>query len=129
MVSWNPPRPAAEAVPASVRVVTIVASGPWRGQVTITSASAVRRLAALVNSLPAATDAGDNMSMACPMGTGFTLTFSAAVGGRPVAVADGPAECGVVHFTLNGKDEPDLQAPDSYRTAVLQIAGLHWRLG
>jgi hypothetical protein len=115
-----------------VRVVTIAASGPWRGNpgpVTITSAPAVRRLAALVNSLPAATVAGDNMSMPCPMGTGFTLTFRAAAGGAPVAVADGPAECGVVHFTLNGKDLPDLQPPDSYRAAVLRLAGLHWQLG
>jgi len=132
MVSWAPPRTPAEVIPASVRVVTIAASGPWRGNpgpVTITSAPTVRQLAALVDNLPVATVAGDNMSAPCPMGTGFTLTFRAAGGGAPVAVADGPAECGVVHFTLNGKDLPDLQAPDSYRAAVLQLAGLHWQLG
>jgi hypothetical protein len=130
MVAWTPPRPAAEVVPASVRVVTIAASGGWQGTqepVTITSAPVVRRLAALVNSLPAAVAPGDNMSMACPMGAGFTLTFRVSAGGGPVAVADGPAECGTVHFTLNGSYQPDLQAPDSYRAAVLQIAGLHWQ--
>jgi hypothetical protein len=89
----------------------------------------VRRLAALVNSLPAAVAPGDNMSMACPLGAGFTLTFRAAVGGGPVVVADGPAECGTVRVTLNGKYQPDLQAPDSYRAAVLQIVGLPWQFG
>ena len=128
MVSWQPPRPATEVIPATARVVIIAASGPWPGNpgpVTITSASAVRRLAALVNSLPLATAGQD---VPCPMGVGFTLTFSAA-GGQPVAVASGPAECGVVHLTLSGQDEPDLQPPGSYRATVLKIAGLHWQLG
>jgi len=128
MVSWQPPRPATEVIPASVRVVTIAASGPWPGNpgpVTITSASVVRQLAALVNSLPVAV-AGKGVP--CAMGVGFTLTFRAA-GGQPVAVANGPAECGVVHLTLNSKAEPDLQPPDSYRATVLKVAGLHWRLG
>jgi hypothetical protein len=128
MVSWQPPRPATEVIPASARVVTIAASGPWQGNpgpVTITSASVVRQLAALVNSLPVATVGKD---VPCAMGVGFTLTFSAR-GGQPVALADGPAECGVVHLTLGGKDEPDLQPPGSYRATVLKIAGLHWQLG
>jgi len=62
------------------------------------------------------------------MEAGFTLTFRAAAGGPAVAVAVGPAECGVVHLGLNGKDEPDLQPPDSYRATVLKIAGLRWKL-
>ena len=129
MVSWQPPRPAAEVVPASVTVVTIAASGPWRGNpapVTITSVPAVRRLAALVNGLPLST-AGQGVP--CPMGAGFTLTFRAVAGGPPVAVADGPAECGAVHLRLGGRGEPDLQPPDSYRATVLKIAGLRWKLG
>jgi hypothetical protein len=128
MVSWQPPRPATEVIPASVRVVTIAASGPWQGNpgpVTIASLPVVRQLAALVNSLPVSTAGKD---VPCPMGAGFTLTFSAA-GGRPVAVASGPAECGAVHLALDGKDEPDLQPPGSYRATVLKIAGLHWQLG
>jgi hypothetical protein len=128
MVSWQPPRPATEVIPASVRVVTIAASGPWRGSsgpVTITAASIVRQLTALVNSLPVAVT-GERAP--CPMGAGFTLTFR-ALGGQPVAVANGPAECGVVHLTLSGKGEPDLQPPDSYRATVLKLAGLHWQLG
>ena len=128
MVSWQPPRPATEVIPASVRAVTIAASGPWPGNpgpVTITSASVVRQLAALVNSLPVAL-AGERVP--CPMGAGFTLTFRAA-GGQPVAVARGPAECGVVHLTLSGESEPDLQPPGSYRAAVLRITSLDWHLG
>jgi hypothetical protein len=128
MVSWQPPRPAAEVIPASVTEVTIAASGPWQGPapVTVTSVPVVRRLAALVNGLPASTVPGDVL---CSMYAGFTLTFRAAAGGPAVAVADGPAECGVVHLSLDGKDEPDLQPPGSYRAAVLKIAGLHWKLG
>jgi hypothetical protein len=128
MVSWQPARPASEVVPASVTVVTIAASGPWRGNpapVTITSVPAVRRLAALVNGLPVST-AGPGL---CPMEAGFTLTFRAVAGGPAVAVAAGPAECGAVHLRLGGKDEPDLQPPGSYRATVLKIAGLGWKLG
>jgi len=50
-------------------------------------------------------------------------------GGPAVAVANGPAECGVVHLRLGGKDQPDLQPADSYRATVLKIAGLSWKLG
>jgi hypothetical protein len=129
MVSWQPPRPASEVIRASVTAATIAASGPWQGNpgpVTITSAPVVRRLAALVNGLPVST-AGEDVP--CPMGVGFMLTFRGAAGGPAVAVADGPAECGVVHLTLNGKDEPDLQPAGSYRATVLKITGLRWKLG
>jgi hypothetical protein len=128
MVSWTPPRPAAEVVPASVTVVTIAPYGLWPkmpAPVTVTSPTAVRRLAALVNTLPLATTAND---VPCPMGMGFTLTFRAAAGGVPVAVAQGPGTCDAVTLSLNGKDEPALQPPGSYAAAVVQIAGLHWTL-
>ncbi len=129
MVSWQPPRPASEVVPASVTVVTIAASGPWSpnpAPVTITSAPAVRRLAALVNGLPVSTA---SRGVPCSLETGFTLTFRAVAGGPAVAVAVGPAECGAVHLSLNGKDEPDLQPTGAYRATVMKIAGLHWKLG
>jgi hypothetical protein len=131
MVSWQPPRPAAEVIPASVTVVTIAASeaGVWPGNpapVTITSVPVVRRLAALVNGLPVST-AG--LGVPCSMAIGFTLTFRAVAGGPAVAVAAGPAECGVVHLRLGGQDEPDLQPPGSYAATVLKIAGLRWKLG
>jgi hypothetical protein len=131
MVSWQPPRPAAEAVPGSVTEVTIAPSGPWPGNpapATITSAPAVRRLAALVNGLPRSTVSPD---VPCNLAAGFTLTFRAAADGPPVAVADGPAACGQVSFRLDGQGLPALLPPDAgaYRDAVLKTAGLHWKLG
>jgi hypothetical protein len=129
MVSWQAPRPASEVIPASVTMVTIAVSGPWPrnpAPVTITSVPIVRRLAALVNGLPVATV---SQGVPCPMEAGFALTFRAAAAAGPaVAVAVGPAECGVVHLGLNGTDEPDLQPPGSYRATVLKIAGLRWKL-
>jgi hypothetical protein len=128
MVSWQPPRPASEVIPASVTVVTIAAPGPSPGNpapVTITSKPVVRRLAALVNGLPVSTV---GLYVPCAGGFGLTLTFRAVAGGPAVAVAVGPAECGVVHLSLNGKDEPDLQPPGSYLATVEKIAGLRWKL-
>jgi hypothetical protein len=132
MVSWQPPRAAAEVIPASVTEVTITPSGDWTGNpapVTITSAAAVRRLAALVNGLPPSTV---GQRIPCPSGgPAFTLTFRAAPGGPPAAVADGPAACDQVTLSLGGKRWPSLLPPhaSAYRAAVLKIAGLHWKLG
>ena len=117
-----------EVIPDSVTVVTIATAGPWQGNpapVTITSVPVVRRLAALVNGLPVSTV---GRGVPCSMAAGFTLTFRAAAGGPAVAVADRPAECGVVHLRLGGKDEPALQPPGSYPATVLKIAGLRWKL-
>ncbi len=130
MVSWQPPRPAAEVVPASVTAVTIAPSGPWPGNpapATVTSAPVVQRLAALVNGLPLSTVAN---GVPCPMAPGLTLTFRATAGGPAAAVADGPGACGQVTFALNGRDEPALLPPDAgaYRDAVLKTAGLRWKL-
>jgi hypothetical protein len=130
MVSWQPPRPAAEVIPASVTAVTIAQAGqPAQGSpapVTLTSAPVVRRLAALVNGLPVAT-VGDDVP--CPSGgPGLTLTFRAAAGGPAIAVA-APGACGALSLRLRGKDEPALQPPASYNATVLKIAGLHWTLG
>jgi hypothetical protein len=129
MVSWQPPRPAAEVIPASVTEVTIASRQvpqPPPAPVTITSTAVVRQLVALVNGLPLSTVAADAL---CPMAIGLTLTFRAAADGPPVAVANGPAECGQVAFTLNGKDEAPLLPADAgaYRAEVLKIAGLHWK--
>jgi hypothetical protein len=127
MVSWQPPRPASEVVPASVTEVTITPGlGPQPGAapVTVTSVPVVRRLAALVNGLPLSTV---SQGIPCPSGSGFTLTFRVTAAGPPAAVATGPGACGQVTLRLNGKGEPPLLPPDagSYRAAVLRIAGLH----
>jgi hypothetical protein len=125
MVAWQPPRPAAEVVPASVTEVTIAEPGQPARSVTITSVPVVRRLAALVNGLPLSTVA---QSIPCPSGSGFTLTFRARPGGPPAAVASGPGACGQVTFTLSGKHQPPLLPASAieYRAAVMKIAGLRW---
>jgi hypothetical protein len=127
MVEWQPPRPATETIPDSVTLVTIAKSGSYQGKpapVTITSVPVVRRLAALVNGLPLST-AGNDVPCASG-GVSDTLTFRAVKGGPPVAVT-GPGGCDwAMSLRLNGKDEPALQAPESFDGTVEKIAGLHW---
>ena len=127
MVEWQPPRPVTELIPASVQAVTIAqaATSPGRpAPVTVTSAPVVRRLAALVNGLPLSTASND---VPCASGgVWLTLTFRDVAGGPPVAVT-GPGGCDwSMSLRLNGKDEPALQAPESFAATVLKIAGLHW---
>lgn len=126
MVAWEPPRPAAEVIPASVTELTIAPLGPWHGHpapVTITSAPVVRRLAGLVNGLPLST-AGDAPCASGPMS--FSITFRAAPGGPQVAYA-APGACGSLDLQLGGKDQPALEAPGSFLATALKIAGLNWQ--
>lgn len=127
LVTWEPPRPATEVVPAAVTVVTVTGSSMAHPkQATITSVPVVRQLAALVNGLPLSTIG----TVPCPSGWGFTLTFRDTAGGSPVAVATGPYGCGTVSLQLDGKDQPSLMVlnQDSYDSAVVKIAGLDWPL-
>ncbi len=134
LVSWQPPRPAGERVPAAARVVTITqlpsldphARRP-PAPVTITGLAVVRRLAALVDSLQLSTI---GPGAPCPLaaGGGIRLTFLAGAGGPPLAVAQGPAACGTVQFSVGGKRQPALQITDSFIPQVLRLAGLHWKV-
>ena len=131
-VSWQPPGPAAERVPSGVRVVTIAqlpsldphASRP-PAPVTITDLVVVRRLAALVDSLELSTIG----PAPCPMapGGGLLLRFLARAGGPPLAVAQGPAACGTVQFSVGGKQQPALQITDLFIPQVLKLTGLNWK--
>jgi len=133
-VSWQPARPASEQVPRTARAVRLSqqrsldpqASHPPR-PVTITKAAIVRRLAALVDSLRLST-IGPGASCPAPVGGGIRLTFLTRAGGRPLAVAQAPAACGTVHFTVNGERQPALQITDSFIAQVLKVAGLHWKV-
>jgi hypothetical protein len=133
-VSWQPTRPASERVPSAARVVTITqlpsldphARRP-PAPVTITDLAVVRRLAALVNNLELST-IGPAASCPLPGGGGIRLTFLATVGGPPLAVAQGPAACGTVQFSVGGKEQPALQSTDSFIPQVLKLAGLHWKI-
>jgi hypothetical protein len=133
MSDWEPPRPAGEVIPAGVHAVTVAPGiGPGFSfkPVTVTSAAAVKKLAALVNGLPVSTLPDD---IPCPGQAGITLTFydSRAATGKPVAVATGPVGCGTVELTLNGKKQPDLEPVDgsAYQSAVLTTAGVRADLG
>jgi hypothetical protein len=133
-VSWQPPRPAFERVPSSARVVTItqlpsldphVSRPP--APVTTTDPTVVRRLAALVDSLQLSTIGPD---APCPLtaGGGIQVTFRARAGGPLLAVAQGPAACGTVQFSVGGKPQPALQITDSFIPQVLKIADLNWKV-
>jgi len=133
-VSWQPPRPASERVPAAARVVTITqlpsldphARRP-HAPVTITGRAVVRRLAALVDSLRLST-IGLDASCPAALGGGIRLTFRARAGSPPLAVAQGPAACGTVQFSVGGNRQPALQCTDAFLPHVLKLAGLRWRV-
>ena len=133
-VSWQPLRPAAERVPSSARVVTITqlsSLDPHLSRppapVTITGLTVVRRLAALLDSLQLST-IGPAASCPLPPGGGIRLTFLARAGGPPLAVAQGPAACGTVQFSVGGKRQPALQITDSFIPQVLKLADLNWKV-
>jgi hypothetical protein len=133
-VSWQPPRPVSERVPSAARVVTITqlpsldphARRP-PAPVTIHDLAVVRRLAALVDSLQLST-IGPAASCPVPIGGGIRLTFLARAGGPPLAVAQGPAACGTVQFSVDGKQQPALQSTDSFIPRVLELADLNWKV-
>jgi hypothetical protein len=133
-VSWQPPRPARERVPSAARVVTIARLSSLEphasrrpAPVTITGLAVVRRLAALVDSLQLST-IGPGAPCPPPLGGGLRLTFRARVSGPPLAVAQGPAACGTVQFSVGGKPQPALQITDSFIPQVLKLAGLNWKV-
>src|SRR5690349_15747624 len=105
-VTWQPPRPGLEKVPAATRVVTITqlpslnphAKRP-PAPVTITHLAVLQRLAALVDNLQRST-IGQAASCPAAFGGGIRLTFRARAGGPPLAVAQGPAPCGTVQFSI-----------------------------
>jgi hypothetical protein len=133
-VSWQPPRPGSERVPSAARVVTITqlpSLGPRARRppapVTITDLAAVRRLAALVDSLQLSTI---GPAASCPaVGLGrIRLAFLARAGGPPLEAAQGPAACGTVQFSVGGKRQPALQLTDSFIPQVRKLAGVHWKI-
>lgn len=133
-VTWQPLRPGPEKVPSATRVVTITqlpSLNPHARRppapVTITHLAVVQRLAALVDNLQLST-IGQTASCPAAFGGGIRLTFRATAGGPPLAVAQGPAPCGTVQFSIGGKQQPALQITDSFIPQILKLAGLHWKI-
>jgi hypothetical protein len=132
-VAWQPPRPPGERVPSAARVVTVAAvpytavgAGRPPAPVTITGAAVVARLAALIDGLRLSTIG----VASCPafLAPGVRLTFRARPAGPALAVAEGPASCGTLLFTVGSRQQPALQVTDGFVRQVLAIAGLRWRL-
>jgi hypothetical protein len=144
----GPPAPAAKssngqraardaaAIPAGASAVTLALHPDVNvhvklpSPVTVTDPAKVRRLAALINGLPAF-PAG---AYSCPFdgGAALVLTFSAGRGGAELAVATVSLEgCEGVGLVAGGKPQPGLGAVDGGRQVAaraLKAAGLNWDL-
>lgn len=133
-VGWQPGRPAGERVPAAARVVTISeipsllphAKRP-PAPVTITDPPAVRRLAALIDGLSVSPIWNQPVSCPAPFG-GLQLAFRAHPGGPVLALARTDQPCGLITFTVNGKQQPGLTNPGHIDQQILKLADLSWKL-
>jgi hypothetical protein len=130
-LAWTPARPAAEAVPAAAKVVTITAAPDMNSPrdtpapVTVTDPAKVSRIVALLDRLPL-----DSRGMhGCPLETGkaITLAFLPRAGGPVLATAAVPLpSCGTVSFAIGGRKQPGLSDSSSFAQHVLAIAGVRW---
>jgi hypothetical protein len=128
---WLTPRPAAERVPASARLVTVSISptelpdghrSPAR-RIVVTDRAKVSRLIAAVNALPASQPG----VTACPLDDGSTLTlaFRLRRHGPEIAFVDAAASgCGSVDLTLHGHSQPALGGGFTLPAAVDRILGI-----
>jgi hypothetical protein len=132
VVTWIIPRPLAERVPASARVVTITAEPmpgtalPPGSPATVTSPAAVARIASLINGLYRA---GEPCAPPPPAPDRIKLTFSAAPGGPLLATADADLRgCRQVRFSAPGSSSLPLltEVNDRLVPAILAAAGLSW---
>jgi hypothetical protein len=131
--AWQPARPATEKVPPAARVVTITLLSdltmngkPLPPPATIIDPAVTARIAALLNSLKVSTAPTD---APCPMQPiQLKLTFSAAPGGPPLAVAQSsPGGCPVMDLTVGGEAQPPLYYDGTTVQQILALAGLHWK--
>jgi hypothetical protein len=130
-VTWSPPRPLAERVPASAKVVTITAEPtggaavPRDSPATVTNPAAVARIAALIDGLYRTEGI---CNMAPPLAYRFKLTFSATAGGPPLATAVADVDsCAQMQFSIPRVSPIMLdEASDRLVPDILAAAGLHW---
>jgi hypothetical protein len=130
---WLPPRPVAENITASARVLTITpmvgplpATASADHQITVTDPARVARIAAMVDGLPLYPDF-DWIECGRGPGPGMRLTFRASTGSRPLAVVTANVQaCSVVLVVVNGKQMPNLDGADTLFQQVMDIAGFHW---
>ncbi len=128
-VVWVTPRPASETVPAGARLLhisvssSIRANQPRQRPLTVTSATKIAKVTALINALPA----GQPGSFACPVnfGVNVRLAFYRRRGGPPLAVAnDDPGGCGDVRLTIDGSGQPPLGGGTKLLEGVDHVLGV-----
>jgi hypothetical protein len=131
LVVWVPAKLAAERIPATAKVVTIVhvpGSAPQPAgdtPVTITDPATVAAIVAVVNRL-SVYPPGVRF---CPLdiGSAMQLTFRAALSGPALAVVTADSGgCGTVAVTIDGKAMPTLGDAPSMQHQVATIARLPW---
>jgi hypothetical protein len=150
-VTWLPARQASEMVPATATAVTLRAiPDPNLNRkppqpVTITSPEAVRRITAIVNSLPVFPpgwrECGSGRGeiealvltfLAAPQGTALATAYVSTEGCEPVFLAVGSQKITSETPTWDAPGVTELGAPFGGRVfagTVLKTAGLKWNLG
>ena len=131
-VTWQPPVPASEKIPADAKAVTISMTPGLNAHgkkppkpVTLTDQAKVSDLRALINSLPLVPPG----MFSCPIAYGgdIIMTFRARPGGPALAVAtDVLSGCPMITLTIGGKSEPALSVVSGPK--ILKIAGLPWKI-
>lgn len=111
-VIWYPPRSAAEYIPPGKGAVTITASAsgsrPSTVTKTITTRSAVQRLAAMLNGAYAVPRGS---ALSCPLErVTYRLAFAKSAGAAPFLVAT-DTTCPGVTITVGGHQQPALETP------------------
>lgn len=130
---WEIPRAAAERIPAGVHDIDISRGAPGRPPTlsrSVTDASRVRSIVALINALPIVQPG----AIACPMivlnGPTVTLTFRASAGGSVLAAASQtvmPAPttaCDPMRLTIEGRTQTPLLGGSAFLVSVGRLLGL-----
>ena len=132
-VIWLPARAPGEMIPGGATAVTLSLTQGMNthdkapAPVTVTDQATVRKLTALINSLPLF-PAG---SYSCPMDDGSSLALTFRDGSALAVAKVSLTGCEGVDLTIGGQRQPGLGPVDGGRsTAVkaLQAAGLNWDL-
>lgn len=132
-VTWLPARTASDQVPARAKAVTITmnADPNHRGEklptpTTITDPAKVRKVTALINSLPVYTP-GLRGCLPDQIGASLTLTFRASPQGPPLAATTSQLSgCQDITLTIGGNRQPDLRG--AIGPKVLDVAALPWTI-
>jgi hypothetical protein len=124
-VIWYPRRSAAEYVPPSTHAVTVTASvvGPHPRTVTktISAPSVVRRLAAMLNGVHAATPGA---FLSCPLyRASYRIAFAVSSGAAPYLVMDATT-CPDLQVTAGGHTQPALLMPAGLLGLLHNLTGV-----